>query len=120
MSQEHYCTCTIDELLPQLHDNKFFSIVDTKKGYWHVAFDHESSLLCTFNTPFRRYRFKRLPFRVKLLQDIFQCKRDELYCGIPNVLGIAEDIIICGSTEVESSIKPSVKCSRPLANTMSA
>lgn len=53
-----YYTPTIDELLAQLHDNKFFSVVDMKKGYWHVALDHESSLLCTFNTPFSRYRFK--------------------------------------------------------------
>ena len=70
--REHYYTRTIDELLPQLHGKKFFSVVDTKKGYWHVALDHESSLLCTFNTPFGQYRFKRLPFGVKLSQDIFQ------------------------------------------------
>ena len=49
LRREHYYTRTIDELLPQLHGKKFFSVVDTKKGYWHVALDHESSLLCTFN-----------------------------------------------------------------------
>ena len=47
--REHYYTRTIDEL-PLLRGNKFFSDVDTKKGYWHVELDHESSLLCTFNT----------------------------------------------------------------------
>ena len=99
--QEHYYTHTIDELLPQLHGKKFFSVVDTKKGYWHVALDHESSLLCTFNTPFGWYRFKRLPFRVKLSQDIFQRKLDEVYMGIPNVMGIADDIVVCGSTPSE-------------------
>ena len=31
--RERYYTCTIDELLPQLHGKKFFSFVDTKKGY---------------------------------------------------------------------------------------
>ena len=99
--REHYYTRTIDELLPQLHGKKFFSVVDTKKGYWHVALDHESSLLCTFNTPFGRYRFKRLPFGVKLSQDIFQRKLDEVYRGIPNVMGIADDIVVCGSTQSE-------------------
>ena len=96
--REHYYTRTIDELLPQLHGKKFFSVVDTKKGYWHVALDHESSLLCTFNTPFGQYCFKRLPFGVKLSQDIFQCKLNEVYRGIPNVMGIADDIVVCGST----------------------
>ena len=76
-------------------------MVDTKKGYWHVALDHESSLLCTFNTPFGRYRFRRLPFGITLSQDIFQRKLDEVYRGIPNVMGIADDIVVCGSTKAE-------------------
>ena len=99
--REHYYTRTIDELLPLLHGKKFFSVVDTKKGYWHVELDHESSRLCTFNTPFGRYRFKRLPFGIVLSQDIFQRKLDEVYRDIPNVMGIADDIIVCGSSEQE-------------------
>lgn len=99
--REHYYTRTIDEILPQLHGKKHFSVVDTKKGYWHVELDHESSLLCTFNTPFGRYRFKRLPFGVIVSQDIFQRKLDQVYQGIPNVTGIADDLIIFGSTPQE-------------------
>ena len=57
----HYYTRTDDELLPQLHEMKFFSILDTKKGYWQVALEHESTWLCTFNTPFGRYRSKGYP-----------------------------------------------------------
>ena len=38
--REHYYAGTIDELLPQLHGKKFFSVVDTKNSYWHVALDH--------------------------------------------------------------------------------
>ena len=99
--REHYYTRNIDELLPLLHGKKFFSVVDTKKGYWHVELDDDSSFLCTFNTPFGRYRFKRLPFGVILSQDIFQRKLDEVYNGIANVTGIADDIVVCGSTESE-------------------
>ena len=99
--REHYYTRNIDELLHLLHGKKIFSVVDTKKGYWHVELDDESSFLCTFNTPFRRYRFKRLPFGVILSQDIFQRKLDEVYRGIPNVMGIADDIVVCGTTESE-------------------
>ena len=99
--RKHYNTRTIDELLPQLHGKKFFPVVDTEKGYWHIALDHESSLLCTFNNPFGRYRFKILPFGVKLSQDIFQRKLDGVYKDIPNVMGIANDIVVCGSTKSE-------------------
>ena len=56
----HYPSRTIDEILPLLHGKKVFTIIDTKKGYWHQELDYESSLLRTFNTPFGRYRPKRL------------------------------------------------------------
>ena len=99
--REHYYCRTIDEILPKLHGKQHFSVVDTKKGYWHVELDEESSLLCTFNTPFGRYKFNRLPFGVRVSQDVFQKKLDHAYEGIPNVMGIADDIIIAGSTPEE-------------------
>ena len=99
--REHYYTRTIDEILPKLHGKKYFSVVDTKKGYWHVELDEESSMLCTFNTPFGRYKFNRLPFGVRVSQDVFQKKLDHAYEGIPNVTGIADDIIVSGATAEE-------------------
>lgn len=99
--REHYYSRTIDEILPLLHGKKYFSVVDTTKGYWHVELDHDSSLLCTFNTPFGRYRFKRLPFGIVVSQDIFQRKLDDIYMNMPNITGIADDIIVFGSTEDE-------------------
>ena len=98
IKREHYYTRTIDEILPQLHGKKYFSVVDTKKGYWHVELDDESSLLTTFNTPFGRYRFLRMPFGLWMSQDVFQPKLDECYAGISNVTGIADDIIVSGRT----------------------
>ena len=41
----------IDDILPELADSKYFSLLDAKSGYWHVPLDRESSLLTTFNTP---------------------------------------------------------------------
>ena len=99
--REHYYSRTIDEILPQLHNKQYFSVVDTKKGYWHVELDEPSSLLCTFNTPFGRYKFNRLPFGVRVSQDVFQKKLDHAYEGIPNVTGIADDIIVAGATQEE-------------------
>ena len=55
---------TIDEVLPQLKNARLFSVMDASNGFWHVELDHESSLLTTFNSPFGRYRFLRLPFGI--------------------------------------------------------
>ena len=60
--------------LPLLHGKNNFSVVDTKKGYWHVDLDYSSSLLCPFNTPSGRYRFMRLPFGVVVSPDVLQRK----------------------------------------------
>ena len=65
IKREHSYSRTIDEILPRLHNKKYFSVMDTKKGYEHVELDKESSMLCTFNTPFGRYKFNRLPFFTK-------------------------------------------------------
>ena len=99
--REHYYSKTIDEILPLLHGATKISAGDTNKGYWHIELDYESSLLCTFNTPFGRFRPKRLPFGVKVSQDIFQRKLDEILRDIPNVAGIADDILVFGSSDIE-------------------
>ena len=101
IKREHYYTRTIDEILPQLYGKRYFSVVDTKKGYWHVELDDESSLLTTFNTPFGRYRFLRMPFGLWMSQDVFQPKLDECYAGIENITGIADDILVSGKTVEE-------------------
>ena len=57
--------------LSPLRGKKNFSVVDTKKGYWHVELDYPSSLLCIFNIPSGRYR---LPFGVVVSPDVLQRK----------------------------------------------
>ena len=101
VKREHYYTKTVDEVVAQLHDAKFFSIIDAKKGYWHVPLDEQSSLLTTFNSPFGRYRFTRLPFGLIVSQDVFQKELDTALEGLPGVTGIADDNFVYGSTEKE-------------------
>ena len=57
IKREHYYTKTIHEVGTQLNDAIFFSVVDAKKGYWHVPLDEASSYLTTFNPPFGRFHF---------------------------------------------------------------
>ncbi|XP_061178377.1 uncharacterized protein K02A2.6-like [Saccostrea echinata] len=64
LKRSYYPLPTIEEFLPQLTKAKVFSILDAKNGFWHVQMNHESSLLTTFNTPFGRYRWLRMPFCV--------------------------------------------------------
>ena len=92
---------TLDDVLPELAEAKYFSLLDAKSGFWHVPLDHESSMLTTFNTPWGKYRWKRLPFGLKVSGDVFQERLDRVLRSIPNTTGIADDILSHGKDEVE-------------------
>ena len=56
----------------QLSAKQVFTVVDMKDGYWHVKLSEESSYLCTFNTPWGRKRFLRMPFGIPSASEIMQ------------------------------------------------
>ena len=80
---------------------KYFSVLDATKGYWSICLDQESSFLTTFNTPFGRYRYLRLPMGIRSSQDIFQRKVDEMLEGLLGVTSICDDILVFGRTRAE-------------------
>ena len=84
-----------------MSDAKFFTLVDAKKGYWHLPLDEPSSYLTTFGTPFGRFRFTRLPYGLIVSQDISQKQLDSALEGLSGATGIADDTFTIGSTEQE-------------------
>lgn len=94
-------TPTIEELTHKFAGATVFSKLDAKSGYWAVPLDAESQLITTFNSPFGRYCFKRLPFGLRTSQDVFQHAMDEILFGLPGVVSIADDITVFGRDERE-------------------
>ena len=70
-------------------------------GYWSIVLDQDSSLLMTFNSPFGRYHFLRLPFGLVCSQDIFQKKMDQILKECQRCIRITDNITVHGPTEVE-------------------
>ena len=101
IKREHHVTPTLEDIIPKMSGAKFFSTVDAKCGYWNVRLDEQSSFLTTFNSPYGRYRFKRMPFGLKMSQDIFQARIDQLVEGLAGVVAIADEIVIFGATQEE-------------------
>lgn len=90
---------TIEEIATRMPNAKFFSVLDASSGYWQVQLDPESAQLCTFNTPFGRYKFKRLPFGLSSAPDVFQRVMSEMFEDIEGVEVVVDDILVWGTTE---------------------
>ena len=101
IQRDHHVTPTLEEILRKSNGATHFSILDARSGYWKVTLDEESSYLTTFNSPFGRYRFKRMPFGLKMSQDVFQSKIDQTFEGCNGAVGIADDIVVFGKTAEE-------------------
>lgn len=100
----NYMIPTIEEILPELSNAKVFSTVDAKKGFWQVKLDDASSKLCTFFTPYGRYRFVRMPFGISPAMEIYQMKQNEILNGLKGIAVLADDVLIygCGETIEEA------------------
>ena len=72
------------------------SIINGISGYHNLKLDKQSSYLTTFVCPFDRYRYKCLPFRAALVGNMFQHKIDKIFNDMPNIFGIADDILVIG------------------------
>ena len=105
VKRQHYPTRTVDEIITRMPNAKIFSVLDANSGYWQIRLDHDSAKLCTFNTPYGRYMFKRLPFGLSSSQDIFQKVMSEMFEDIPGVEVIVDDILIWGEDEEQHNVR---------------
>ena len=95
----HHTTPTTQEITHKLTGAKVFSKLDAKHGYWSVHLDAESQLLTTFNSPFGRYCYRRMPFGLVMSQDVFQHRMDQILEKCTGVIGIADDIVVFGDSQ---------------------
>ena len=96
IKRNQYYTKTIDEVSAELHGGKYFTLVDAKSGYWMVELDNESSLLTTFNTPWGKYKWLRLPFGLKVSADAFQERLNVVLKEVKGITGCIDDILTRG------------------------
>ena len=91
----------IDDILPKLAKSKYKTLKDTTSDYWHIVLDLASSLLTMFNTPWGKFRWLRLPFKLNIAGDVFQERLDRVIRLLEGVHGIADDILTPRETEVQ-------------------
>lgn len=97
--REHYPLKNIDEIRSKLKGAVYFSHLDAFSGFWSLKLDEESSELCTFQTPFGRYKYLRLPFGINSATEIFYRVMIDLFGDIEGILIFVDDFLIYGETE---------------------
>ena len=63
----------------------------------------KGALLTTFNTPFGRFRWLRMPFGISTAPEEYQRRQDQAVEGLPGVLSIADDILVYGEGDTEEN-----------------
>ena len=102
---ERYPIPIIDDVLPDLAKAKMFTKADAKNGYWHVLLEEESSKLTTFDTPFGRYRWKRLPFGLSVASEIFQKRLHQALDKLDGLLTVHDDLVIYGVGDTDEEAR---------------
>lgn len=92
--------CTTEEVISTIPGAAVFSVLDAKSGFLQIELDEASSILPTFNTPIRRFRWLRLPFGTKYAPEIFQRIMDQMLEGINGATDVMDDILIATTTIV--------------------
>ncbi|GFU17372.1 retrovirus-related Pol polyprotein from transposon opus [Nephila pilipes] len=99
IQRPHYPIPTADALVTKLQGGKVFTIIDAKNGFWQLPLDEESSYLITFCTPWGRYRFLVLPFRLNSAPEEFQKSMDEIYEEDEDINPYFDDIALDEGTK---------------------
>ena len=102
IKRENFHIPSVEDVTCRLSGKNVFTVIDLKDEFWQVPLSEDSASITTFNTPFGRYVFKRMPFGLCSASEVLQKRVYQTFCDIDNVHVIADDIIIASNSEEEA------------------
>ena len=85
----------VEEIGHELARVRYFTKGDAYKAFLHVHLSKKSRELTVFGiNTHGRLCYKRMPFGMKMSQDMFQIQMDRILEQCPRVIGIHDDVII--------------------------
>ena len=91
----------IDEMYTKVKGAKFFSTIDLRSGYYHIALGKDSRAKTAFVMPFGKYKFLQAPFGLAQAPAFFQHLMNKVLDNCPFAMTYLDDIIIFSDTEAE-------------------
>ncbi|PIK60265.1 hypothetical protein BSL78_02827 [Apostichopus japonicus] len=101
IKREHFPMRTIEEVISRCLTPKYFLCWTPALGSGRSNLDEESTNLCTFNTPFGRYKFHRLPFGICSAPEVFQDVMSQVFEDLEGIEIVADDILVWGKDDIE-------------------
>ena len=87
---------TPEDIAHLLAEACVITVSDCRKGFLHQQLDEASSCSTMFKTQLGRFHYTVMPFGATVAGDGYQCKLDECFGNIEQVIIITDDIIIVG------------------------
>ena len=91
----------IDEMYAKLKGAKFFSTIDLRSGYYHIALGKDSRAKTAFVMPFGKYKFLQVPFGLAQAPAFFQHLMNKVLDNCLFAMTYLDDIIIFSDMEQE-------------------
>ena len=88
----------VEDILAKLGKAKYFTTLDLRSGYHHIALDKQSIKKTPFCTPFGKYEYLKVPFGLAQAPSYFQKLMNK---WIKLCLSYLDDIIIFSNTAEE-------------------
>jgi len=101
IKRDRHVIPTIEDLLSEISESRFFSVLDLNQAYHQNELDESSRYITTFSTHIGIYQYKRLFFGVTSAAEIFHNLIRKLVSDIPGVVNASDDILIHAPTEKE-------------------
>lgn len=96
IKRSHYSLPTVEDVTSRVTNAKVFTVLDAKGGFWQVKLSDISTLYTTFNTPFGRFRWLRMPFVISSAPAVWQRKMHNAIESLQGREVIADDFLVCG------------------------
>lgn len=98
LQREYYPTNTVENVAQRCGSAKFMTVLDANQGYFQIVLDEKSRDYTAFNTPFGRYRYKRLPMGISSAPELFQRVFGDIFSRIDGLEIIMDDCLIACDT----------------------
>ena len=92
---------TLNELSAQFHGATIFTKLDMRRSYLQVPLAKHSRHLTAFVTHEGVFQYRRMPYELSSAPSAFQKIISSVLAGIPGVLNLLDDVVICGNDKDE-------------------